>query len=123
MKRINKAVVDKEAPLDSSVFWVDIKDPKNPALKINIDGVWKAVAGSSEGSDSGDGGDDSGGSEDAIKYTEQTLTETQQMQARKNQGLYYSETVPAQTISWDGTTTDRDWFEFKGNGGGGGSEI
>ena len=107
MKRINKAVVDNEAPLDFSVFWIDIKDPQNPVLKINIDGVWKAVAGSSDGPDSGGGGDDSGSSEDAIKYTEQALTETQQMQARKNQGLYYTETVPEQLIvEWDGNTDD-----------------
>lgn len=105
MKRINKAVVDKGAPPDSNVFWVDTENPDNPVLKINIDGVWKAVAGSSGGSDSGGGGDDSGSSEDAIKYTEQALTETQQMQARKNQGLYYTETVPEQLIAeWDGDT-------------------
>lgn len=32
-----------------------------------------------------------GGSSDAVQYIPQTLTEAQQMQARKNQGLYYEE--------------------------------
>lgn len=38
-----------------------------------------------KGKSSGGGG----GGGDAVLYTEQTLTESEQMQARKNQGLYY----------------------------------
>lgn len=46
-----------------------------------------------------------GGTSDAVQYVPQTLTETQQMQARKNQGLYYTETTPEQLIAeWDGDT-------------------
>lgn len=43
-----------------------------------------------KGKSSGGGGG-GGDATDAIKYTEQTLNESQQMQARKNQGLYYEE--------------------------------
>ena len=40
-----------------------------------------------------------------VKYVSQALTEEQQMQARKNQGLYYTETTPEQLIAeWDGDT-------------------
>lgn len=45
----------------------------------------------------------------SVMYEAQELTDEQKMQARKNQGLYYSEIVPAQTISWDGDTSGRDW--------------
>ena len=52
-----------------------------------------------------------GGSSNAVQYTAQTLTDTQKMQARANQGLYYSETVPEQTVvTWDGDTTGLDYF-------------
>lgn len=57
----------------------------------------------------GGGGDTS----KLISTEPQELTEEQQMQAKKNQGLYYSETVPEQTISWNGDTTGRDWFKYK----------
>lgn len=57
----------------------------------------------------GGGGDTS----KLISTEPQELTEEQQMQAKKNQGLYYSETVPEQTISWDGDTTGRNWFKYK----------
>lgn len=42
-----------------------------------------------KGKSSGGGG---GGTADAVQYIPQELTESQQMQARKNQGLYYEET-------------------------------
>ena len=54
---------------------------------------------------------DANASAEAVKYTTQSLTEEQQTQSRKNQGLYYEEVSPAGTIEWDGTITDRDWFE------------
>lgn len=58
-----------------------------------------------KGKSSGGGGG-GGDATDAIKYTEQTLNESQQMQARKNQGLYYSEGGGEDvTINWDGDTT------------------
>lgn len=47
----------------------------------------------------------------SVKYTNQSLTEDQKIQARKNQGLYYEEVSPAGIIEWDGIITDRDWFE------------
>lgn len=51
--------------------------------------------------------------ENVIKTSPQELTEAQQIQARKNQGLYYSEIISEQTISWNGDTTGRDWFKYK----------
>ena len=52
--------------------------------------------------DSGGGG----GTSDAVQYITQILTEPQQMQARKNQGLYYSEGGGEDvTLTWDGDTT------------------
>lgn len=50
------------------------------------------------------GGGGGGDSSDAIKFTAQTLTEAQQMQARKNQGLYCED---VETIEWDGDTEGR----------------
>lgn len=57
-----------------------------------------------KGKSSGGGGG-GGDATDAIKYTEQTLNESQQMQARKNQGLYYSEGGGDVALTWDGDTT------------------
>lgn len=58
-----------------------------------------------KGKSSGGGGG-GGDATDAIKYTEQTLTSPQQMQARKNQGLYYSEGGGEDvTLTWNGDTT------------------
>jgi hypothetical protein len=58
--------------------------------------------------------DGGGGASDAVKYTEQTLTEVQQMQARKNQGLYYTETTPEQfVVEWDGNTVGLIWIDEK----------
>lgn len=54
-----------------------------------------------------------GGSTDAVKYTEQTLTEEQKTQARKNQGLYWSESSGA-VIEWDGDTTGRATIDAGG---------
>lgn len=52
--------------------------------------------------DSGGGG----GTSDAVQYIPQELTSPQQMQARKNQGLYYSEGGGEDvTLTWDGDTT------------------
>lgn len=52
--------------------------------------------------DSGGGG----GTSDAVQYIPQELTSPQQMQARKNQGLYYSEGGSGDVIlTWDGDTT------------------
>ena len=52
-----------------------------------------------------------GGTADAVQYIPQELTEPQQMQARKNQGLYYSEETPAGVITWDGDTTGKEVIE------------
>ena len=62
-----------------------------------------------KGKSSGGGG--GGDATDAVKYTEQTLTESQQMQARKNQGLYYEEEgLVDKTITFDGDTPpSSDW--------------
>lgn len=65
---------------------------------------WKEVA------TGGGGGDVT----DAIKYTEQTLTEEQQMQARKNLDLYRSEIettqlIPEATVHYDSITNPPDF--------------
>lgn len=54
-----------------------------------------------------------GGATNAVKYTEQTLTEEQQMQARKNLGLYY-EHGESVVIEWDGGTTGRATIDAGG---------
>lgn len=51
-----------------------------------------------------------GGTADAVQYIPQELTGAQQMQARKNQGLYYSENVEETTLNWDGDTTGKVSF-------------
>ena len=53
-----------------------------------------------------------GSSEGAISYEPQTLTEAQQMQARKNQGLYNKKAIPGFTITWDGDTTGKESIDF-----------
>ena len=58
-----------------------------------------------KGKSSGGGGG-GGDATDAIKYTEQTLNEPQQMQARKNQGLYYEESTEGEKT----VTTPNDPF-------------
>lgn len=45
------------------------------------------------------------GGGNAVQYVPQTLTEDQQRQARKNQGLYWSE---GSSATWDGNTTGLD---------------
>lgn len=81
MKQIDKIVKGIVEPKDINVLWLDTNDPKSPTLKAYADGEWKAIS-------SGEGG--GGSAEGAVSYNEQALTEEQQMQARKNQGLYYS---------------------------------
>jgi hypothetical protein len=44
-----------------------------------------------------------GGSPDAVLYTEQTLTEEQKKQARKNIGAVPAVTVGSDTLTWDGS--------------------
>lgn len=62
------------------------------------------------------GGGGGGDATDAIKYTAQTLSEEQQMQARKNQGLYYEEEgTEEMTLTWDGDTTGRDMIDWYGD--------
>lgn len=65
-----------------------------------------------KGKSSGGGG--GGGTSDAVQYIPQELTEPQQMQARKNQGLYYSEGTPAGTITWDGNTEGKENLDLGG---------
>lgn len=61
--------------------------------------------------DSGGGG----GTSDAVQYIPQELTESQQMQARKNQGLYYEEEETlAGVISWDGNTEGKESIDLGG---------
>ena len=51
----------------------------------------------------------------AVSYGVQTLTEDQQIQARKNLGLYYKKTLF--DISWDGDTTGKEkWSDDTGSG-------
>lgn len=53
-----------------------------------------------------DGG--GGGTSDAVQYIPQELTESQQMQARKNQGLYYKEGETVSSLIWDGVPSEDD---------------
>lgn len=51
----------------------------------------------------------------AVSYKEeQSLVKSEQMQARKNQGLYYSDIIPEQLIvEWDGNTDGLIWIDEK----------
>lgn len=109
MTKIIERVVKSPGVPNENDLWLKKKADGSLSLNVHDNGEWKEIAGGGGGSAAG-----------AVSYNEQELTEEQQMQARKNQDLYYSELIPGQTISWDGTITDRDWFEFKSNGGGGG---
>lgn len=70
-----------------------------------------------KGKSSGGGG----GGGDAVLYTEQTLTESQQMQARKNQGLYYTEsglvekTLTVTEADLQGKVGTADFVQIAGN--------
>ena len=61
-------------------------------------------------------GEGGGSDQDVVKTVEQELTEDEKMQARKNQGLYYSETTAAEPIIWDGDTTGRINFTVSVSG-------
>ena len=50
-----------------------------------------------------------GGTSDAVQYVPQTLTEAQQMQARKNQGLYYEETTEGEKTVTTPDSPDAKW--------------
>lgn len=50
--------------------------------------------------------------ENVIKTSPQNLTEEQQNQARKNQGLYYSEPVEGKTITFDGNIEGKETVEY-----------
>lgn len=78
MKQIDKIIKSQSEPKDLNVLWLDTSNPEEYVLK-EYDGAWKVIAGGGGGSST----------ETAVSYDEQTLTEAQQMQARKNQGLYY----------------------------------
>lgn len=55
-------------------------------------------------------GEGGGGSSDSIKVTPQELTETQKMQARKNQGLYYEEEgIGDKILVCDSNNPPEDW--------------
>lgn len=49
----------------------------------------------------------------AVSTNEQSLTEAQQMQARKNQGLYYRGEELTDTITWDGNIYDKEYIAFE----------
>ena len=100
--KIYERIVEETGFPNENDLWIK-EDNGNYSINIKKGNEWKPVA-------SGGGG---GSAEDAVSTNPQELTDTQKMQARANQGLYYSEAVPEQTISWDGTTTDRDWFGYK----------
>ena len=85
MRQIDKIIKSQSEPKDTNVLWLDTSG-ENPILKEYEGGEWKTVAG---------GG---GGSSDAIKYSEQELTDEQKMQARKNQGLYYDFPEETKTV-------------------------
>jgi len=93
MKIYERIVEDTGFPQENDL-WIK-KTGDGYSIFIKKAGEWVPVGGSGGGGASGD----------AITYTEQELTEEQKMQARKNQGLYYSEIIPDQLIvEWDGNT-------------------
>ena len=51
---------------------------------------------------------------EGISYNEQDLTEVQQMQARKNQGLYYKEEGGSTYIEWNGNPTENESVSVNG---------
>ena len=53
-----------------------------------------------------------GGTSNAVQYTEQTLTEEQQMQTRANLGLYSKRTVPSEELVYEYMYVG--WFEGSG---------
>lgn len=105
MSKIIERIVKSIGSPSENDLWLK-KDGQDLSLNAYDNGEWKLVAG---------GGGGGGDATDAIKYTEQTLTEDQQMQARKNQGLYAKCTsVPAGTITWDGDTSGLDSVDLGG---------
>lgn len=102
MKVIERIVKSQGQPQDNDLWLDDSND--SLVLKAKNRGEWQTVAG---------GGGGGGSTEGAVSYSEaQTLTDTQKMQARANQGLYYSETTQGQTVAtWDGDTTGLDYFD------------
>jgi hypothetical protein len=105
MKQIDKIVKSIVEPKDINVLWLDTNDPKSPTLKAYADGEWKAIS-------SGEGG--GGSAEGAVSYEPQELTDEQKTQARKNQGLYYTEIVPEQlVVEWNGNTDGLIWIDEK----------
>lgn len=101
-----------------TLIWEDNSEPPKDYIWIKSDGkayefdyttrTW--VESKTIKSASGSGSDSTEG---AVSYNEQTLTAEQQMQARKNQGLYYSEDVSGEDIvEWDGDTTGLDNFYY-----------
>lgn len=79
--------------------------PKDGATAPDVYGEYLYVDGAWELLGTAGGGD----ATDAVKYTEQTLTEEQQMQARKNLDLYRSEIettqlIPEATVHYDSIT-------------------
>ena len=97
MKQIDKIVKSIVEPKDINVLWLDTNDPKSPILKAYADGEWKAIS-------SGEGG--GGSAEGAVSYEPQELTDEQKMQARKNQGLYYTEGEGEKDVVFDVTCDD-----------------
>jgi len=86
MKQIDKIVKGIVEPTDINVLWLDTNDKDKPVLKAYNNGTWSAI---SNGGDSPEPTPTP--TEGAVSYEPQELTEEQQMQARKNQGLYWKE--------------------------------
>lgn len=98
MSKIIERIVKSIGSPSENDLWLK-KDGQELSLNAYDNGEWKLVAG---------GGGGGGDATDAIKYTEQTLTEDQQMQARKNQGLYYKEGETVSSLIWDGVPSEDD---------------
>ena len=66
----------------------------------------------------------SGGSDDAVKYTEQTLTTAQQAQARENIGAAASDDIPTDAVKYSAQTlTDAQKTQARTNIGAGTSDF
>ena len=98
MSKIIERIVKSIGSPSENDLWLK-EDGQDLSLNAYDNGEWKLVVG---------GGGGGGDATDAIKYTEQTLTEEQQMQARKNQGLYYKEGETVSSLIWDGVPSEDD---------------
>ena len=75
---------------------VDAEDARASAAERRIAACDAAAAAATDAAE---------GVPNSVRYSSQSLTDAQKMQARKNQGLYAGEELAGVEIEWDGSTT------------------